>query len=48
MIWEYFRFLAKLNINNVENYGFKSVKCPPVFQKLADLGNDLQQMIKKV
>ena len=47
MIWYYLRFLAKLSINKVENYGFKSVKCPLAIQKLTDFGNDLQQTIKK-
>ena len=41
-------FLRKLNSNNVESYGFKSVKCPPGIQEMTDFENDLQQMIKNV
>ena len=41
-------FLGKLNSNNVESYGFKSVKCPLVIQKMTDFENALQKMIKSV
>ena len=40
--------LGKFNSNNVESYGFKSVKCPPVIQEITDFESDLQQMIKSV
>ena len=41
-------FLGKFNSNNVESYGFKSVKCPPVTQEITDFESDLQQMIRNV
>ena len=41
-------FLGKINSNNVESYGFKSVKCPLAIQEMKDFENDLQQMIKSV
>ena len=41
-------FRGKLNSNNVESYGFKSVKCPLAIQEMADFENGLQQMIKNV
>ena len=34
--------------NNVESYGFKSVKCPLTIQEMTDFENELQQMIKGV
>ena len=48
MRWKCLDFLGKLNSNNVESYGFKSVKCPPAIQEMIDFENDLQQMIKGV
>ena len=41
-------FIGKINSNNVESYGFKSVKCPLEIQEMTDFENDLQQMIKSV
>ena len=48
MRWKCLEFLGKLNSNNVESYGFKSVKCPPAIQEMTDFEDDLQQMIKNV
>ena len=48
MRWKCLEFVRKLNSNNVESYGFKSVKCPPAIQEMTDFENDLQQMIKSV
>ena len=41
--WEYLEFLGKVISNNLESYGFKSVKCPPAIQEMTDFENDLQQ-----
>ena len=40
----------KENQNNikVENYGFKSRKCPPQVKDMIQFENDLHQMIKKI
>ena len=46
--WKCLEFPGKLNSNNVESYGFKSVKCPPAIPEMTDFENDLQQMIKNV
>ena len=48
MRWKCLEFRGKLNSNNVESYGFKSVKCPLAIQEMADFENGLQQMIKNV
>ena len=41
-------FLGKLNRNNVESPGFKSVKCPTAIKKMTDFEDELQQMINSV
>ena len=48
MRWKGLQFLRKLNSNNVESYGFKSIKCTPAIQKITYFENDLQQMIKNI
>ena len=35
--------LGKINSNNVESYGFKSVKYPPEIQEMTDFENDLSK-----
>ena len=35
--------LGKINSNNVESYGFKSVKYPPAIQEMTDFENDLSK-----
>ena len=41
-------FFGKLNRNNVESPGFKSVKCPTAIKEMTDFENNLQQMINSV
>ena len=36
----------RVNSNNVESYSFKSVKCPPAIQEMADFENDLQRRVQ--
>ena len=36
------------NAETVENYGFKSRKCPPQIKDMIPFENDLHQLIKKI
>ena len=46
--WKCLEFFGKLNRNNVESLGFKSVKCQTAIKKMTDFENNLQQMINSV
>ena len=47
MRWKCVEFLGKLSSNvSKEYYGFKSLKCPPAVEQMADFEIDLVNMIK--
>ena len=41
-------FLGKLDSTENEAYGFRSRKCPPVVEEVANFENDLMTMIKNI
>ena len=48
MRWECLEILGKLSRNfSKESYGFKSLKCRPTIEEMADFKLDLINMIKK-
>ena len=50
MRWKVLEFLDKLdnNSNKNETYGFKSLKCPPAVEEMAQFENDLLLLIKNL
>lgn len=49
MRWKTLEFLGKLSSdNNNQTFGFKSTKCPPPINELANFENDMMQMVKNI
>jgi hypothetical protein len=48
MRWKTLQFLGKLNNTGKETYGFRSHKCPPSIDELAEFEKDMMIMIKNV
>ena len=49
MGWKTLEFLGKLSSdNNNQTFGFKSTKCPPPINELANFENDMMQMVKNI
>ena len=41
-------FYRKLNDNNKETFGFKSIKCPPSVPELSDFESELTVMVNNI
>ena len=49
MWWKCLEFLGKLSSNiSKESFGFKSLKCPPAVEQMADFELDLMNIIKNL
>ena len=48
MRWKVLEYQGKLDNNNKETYGFKSLKCPPAVSELKNFENELLLMINKL
>ena len=48
MRWKVLEFYGKLNGNNKETYGFKSIKCPPSVPELSDFESELTLMVNNI
>ena len=49
MRWKTLEFLGTLSSdNNNQTFGFKSTKCPPPINELANFENDMMQMVKNI
>ena len=45
MKWKVLEFYGKLNDNNKENFGLKSIKCPPAVSELLDFESKLTLIV---
>ena len=48
MRWKALKFLGKLGSNEKEIFGFKSRKCPPSVDELAEFESDLLMMVQNI
>ena len=48
MRWKALQFLGKLDNSGMENYGFKTRKCPSCVEELVDFENDIMKIIKNI
>ena len=46
--WRALAFLGRLDPNEKETYGFRSNKCPPAVEELAELELDVMKMINSI
>ena len=46
--WKALEIHGKLNDNNKEKFGFKSIKCPPTVSKLPNFESELTLMVNNV